>query len=200
MSDHCYEVAVIGAGIIGISTAYFLSKNHGISKIVLIDRDQPMAYTSAQSGENYRNWWPHPTMVNFTNRGIDLLEEIALAGNNSINMNRRGYALVTRSSDIQDLLVELHKGLGESAESLLRFHDGHNDAGYKPAHRPDWQDAPDGVDILSGQSLIQEHFPSYADDARNVIHIRRGGDISGQQLGMFMLEHLKEKGAQRVLG
>ena len=200
MSDHSYEVAVIGTGIIGISTAYYLSKNHGISKIVLIDRDQPMAFTSAQSGENYRNWWPHPSMVNFTNRGIDLLEEIALAGNNSINMNRRGYALVTRSIDIQGLLGELHKGLGESAERMLRFHDAQNSSCYEPAHDPDWQGAPEGVDILSGQPLIRQQFPSYADDARNVIHIRRGGDISGQQLGMFMLEHLKENGVQRMLG
>lgn len=50
-----------------------------------------MALTSAQSGENYRNWWPHPTMVAFTNRSIDLMEEIAKdSGNNIINMNRRG--------------------------------------------------------------------------------------------------------------
>ncbi|MES0884856.1 NAD(P)/FAD-dependent oxidoreductase [Roseibium sp. SCP14] len=200
MSDRTFEVAIIGAGIIGISTAYYLAKNHGVSNIVLIDRDQPMAFTSAQSGENYRNWWPHPAMVNFTNRGIDLIEEIARAGNNSINMTRRGYSLVTRSDNIDDLLGELHKGLGESARDLLRFHDDRNASAYKPASRPGWEEAPEGVDILSGRSLISRYFPSYSEEARNIIHIRRGGDISGQQLGMFMLDFLKEKGAVRLGG
>jgi glycine/D-amino acid oxidase-like deaminating enzyme len=48
--------------------------------------------------------------------------------------------------------------------------------------------------------LIRQTFPSYAHDVRTVIHIRRGGDISGQQLGMHMLSYLKERGAKRLIG
>lgn len=72
MANKTADVAIIGTGIVGIATAYFLAKNHGVRNIVLIDRDQPMYFTSAQSGENYRNWWPHPSMVALTNRSIDL--------------------------------------------------------------------------------------------------------------------------------
>ena len=52
MSAKVKQVAIIGAGITGIVTAYYLSKHHNISDVVVIDAGQPMAFTSAQSGEN----------------------------------------------------------------------------------------------------------------------------------------------------
>lgn len=194
------HIAIIGTGIIGISTAYYLAKNFGYRNITLIDRDQPMTFTSAQSGENYRNWWPHPAMVDFTNRSIDLLEEVARDSGNRINMNRRGYALTTRHTNIDELVSQLHDGLGSSANELLRYHSGATASTYAPFEKPDWEGVPVGVDIVQNQALIRERFPSYDPEIQTVIHIRRGGDISGQQLGMYMLDYLKEAGAKRVIG
>ena len=199
-ADQVFDVAVIGAGIVGIATAYYLQRNHGIARIALIDRDAPMAFTSAQSGENYRNWWPHPTMVAFTNRTIDLLEDIARDSGNRINMNRRGYALVTRQTRIDAFVQQLHDGLGETADSLIRYHRQGDTGRYEPPLSAKWETAPVGVDILQDQTLIRSTFPSYATDIETVIHIRRGGDISGQQLGMHMLDALKEGGVERITG
>jgi len=64
------DVAVVGAGNVGIAVAYYLVKEQGISRVALIDPRDPMSLTSAQSGENYRNWWPHPTMTAFTDDSI----------------------------------------------------------------------------------------------------------------------------------
>jgi D-arginine dehydrogenase len=64
------EIAVIGAGIAGIAAAYYLAIRHGRTRIALIDAGQPMGLTSAASGENYRNWWPHEVMTEFTDRSI----------------------------------------------------------------------------------------------------------------------------------
>ncbi|MCK0150835.1 FAD-binding oxidoreductase [Marivita sp. S6314] len=200
MSDKTYDVAVIGAGIVGIATAYYLQKNHGIARIALIDAQTPMAFTSAQSGENYRNWWPHPSMVAFTNRSIDLLEDIARDSANRINMNRRGYALVTRSTDIGELVQQLHDGLGASADDLIRYHTRGDTDRYSPPTAPDWETAPVGVDILQDRAPIQKTFPSYSPDVQTIIHIRRGGDINGQQLGMYMLEAVKDTGMERIEG
>ena len=191
---------VIGTGIIGIATAYYLAKNHRQTQIILIDRDQPMAFTSAQSGENYRNWWPHPAMVAFTNRSTDLMEEIARDSGNRINMNRRGYALATRETDIDELVAQLHDGLGESAEKMLRYHSNSRSDTYVPFDSPDWEGMPDGVDIVQNQALIRDRFAGYDPDIQTIIHIRRGGDISGQQLGMYMLDYLKSVGVKRLVG
>ena len=200
MATQTTKVAIIGAGITGISTAYYLAKRHGITDVLLIDAGQPMAFTSAQSGENYRNWWPHPSMVAFTNHSIDLLEEVANDSNNRINMNRRGYALATRNTGIHELLGQLHAGLGDTADDLLRFHTTASSTSYAPPISADWQSAPIGVDIMQNQDLIRSTFPSYAPDIQTVVHIRRGGDISGQQLGMYMLEAYREAGGKRMTG
>ncbi len=200
MTDHSARLAIIGTGITGIATAYYLCTVHGFKDILLIDAGQPMAFTSAQSGENYRNWWPHPAMVQFTNRSIDLIEEIAVASNDRINMTRRGYALTSRASNVEDLIKQLHEGLGDTAERLLRFHNNETAAEYEPATSPDWREAPDGVDILQNKALIRKSFPSYDKEIESVIHIRRGGDISGQQMGMYMLEAIKACGGSRLTG
>ena len=194
------DVAIIGCGSIGLATGYYLSRHHGIDNIALIDCGQPMAFTSAQSGENYRNWWPHPSMVSFTNRSIDLLEAIARETDNRINMHRRGYVLATRHTDVDELIKQLHDGLGDKADKLLRYHDDAKALGYERALKSDWPGVRDGVDILLNRELIKAAFPSYASDIQSVIHIRRGGDISSQQLGMVMLEYLKHKGAPRING
>lgn len=198
--DKLTQVAIVGAGNIGISTAYYLAIKYGITDILLIDAGSPMAFTSAQSGENYRNWWPHPSMVALMDRSIDLMEEIALSSDNRINMTRRGYALATRSNDVDKILSQLRTGPGENTDNLLRFHNKPNAASYLPPCNSDWNTAPAGVDVLQNQQLIRRTFPSYSQDTRTVIHIRRGGDISGQQLGVFMLETLRSMGVKRLTG
>ena len=105
------DVAIIGAGNVGIAVAYYLVVQHGVRRVVLLEAGDPMALTSAQSGENYRNWWPHPVMTAFTDHAIGLLEDIARASGNRIRMNRRGYVLATRQSQPDALIAELHRRL-----------------------------------------------------------------------------------------
>jgi glycine/D-amino acid oxidase-like deaminating enzyme len=188
------DVAVIGAGNIGIAVAYYLVVQHGVRSLVLIDAGDPMALTSAQSGENYRNWWPHPAMTAFTDHSIDLLEDIARVSGNRIHMTRRGYLLVTRRDHPADLLDELRRGYGEGAPGMIRIHEGSVSTSYQPPDSADWQTAPGGVDVLLDKGLIRSNFPSLAPDVASALHIRRAGDISGQQLGQWMLEAMRAQG------
>ncbi|GJD47807.1 D-amino acid dehydrogenase [Methylobacterium crusticola] len=190
------DVAIIGAGNIGIAVAYYLVTQHGVADVVLLDSGDPMALTSAQSGENYRNWWPHPVMTAYTDHAISLLEEVAQASGNRIHMNRRGYALVTRRERPEDLVAELYRGYGEGGADRIRLHEGGSASTYQPAITADWTTAPDGVDVLMDRALIRAHFPSLALDAGTILHIRRAGDISGQQLGQFMLEAIRAAGGR----
>lgn len=47
-----YEIVVVGAGIAGIATAYYMRVEHKKYSILLVDSRPPMSFTSAQSGDN----------------------------------------------------------------------------------------------------------------------------------------------------
>lgn len=190
------DVVVIGAGSIGISVAYALFATHAVRDIVLVDHGDPMALTSAQSGENYRNWWPHPAMTAFTDHAITLLEDISRASGDRIHMTRRGYVLATRLSAPDGLIDELHRGYGENAGTRIRVHERGGSSAYQPALGSAWEGAPDGVDVLLDRLLIRSHFPTLSPDVAAILHIRRAGDISGQQLGQFMLEAMRAGGVR----
>ncbi|MGY8707866.1 FAD-dependent oxidoreductase [Bradyrhizobium sp. 18BD] len=160
MKTNDVEILVIGAGMAGLATAYYLAVEHRRSRLLIVDEGQPMALTSAQSGENYRNWWPHPTMAAFTDHSTDLMEDIARRTDNRIHMTRRGYLLVTRDNQPDELLRQLHAGYGASAAKLIRQHEGTSQS-YSPPLSADWQTAPDGVDVLRGRDLIQRYYPAF---------------------------------------
>lgn len=191
------EVAVIGAGSVGIAVAYYLVRDHGVRRLALIDPLAPMSLTSAQSGENYRNWWPHRVMTAFTDHSIDLMERLDEASGGRLNMTRGGYALVTRRERPQDLIDALHQGYADSP-GQVRLREGAGD--YRPPRRTPWQEAPAGVDVLLDRDLIRRTFPGFAPDAATVIHIRRAGSIDAQQMGSLMLEAIREAGGQLVRG
>lgn len=167
MPDNRVEVAIVGAGIAGIATAYYLVTQQKKSSVLLIDSRQPMSYTSAQSGDNYRNWWPHPTMAAFTNESIDELDRLAAESDDFFHMTRGGYVLATRND------------VSAFANAITGDID---------------------VEFVEGSREVRKRFPSLSDDINNVIHIRRGGDISGQQLGTWMLDRLREGGGRRLAG
>ena len=137
-------------------------------------------------------------MTKFTDYSIDLIEEIALKHGNRINMTRRGYALATRNSRPEELLAELHRGYGPEGAQRIRIHNKGSASNYQAAISEDWRDAPEGVDVIQSADLIRQHFPTFDPEIATILHIRRAGDISGQQLGSLMLEYIKEQGGSVI--
>src|SRR2546421_10065696 len=95
--DRSARIVICGAGIAGIAAAYQLAVVHGLDNVTLVEPGNPLSLTSDKSTEAYRNWWPGPdwAMTAFMNRTIDLIEELARATGNRINLNRRGYLFAT---------------------------------------------------------------------------------------------------------
>ena len=60
MEKRSAEIVICGAGIAGVSAAYFLAVRHGLKDILLVDERPPLTLTSDKSTECYRNWWPGP--------------------------------------------------------------------------------------------------------------------------------------------
>jgi D-arginine dehydrogenase len=196
VQSHDVEIAVVGAGIVGIATAYYLAVHHRRARLLILDEGQPMTLTSAQSGENYRNWWPHQIMTAFTEHSIGLMEGIARKTNNRLHMTRRGYLLCTREANSDSLIRQLYAGYGAAAERVICIHDGKGQTTYEPTASADWELAPSGVDVLRDGSLIRKHFPELDPSIATILHIRRAGDISGQQLGQYMLEEIRAVGGR----
>jgi glycine/D-amino acid oxidase-like deaminating enzyme len=208
MSAQTADVVICGAGIAGVAAAYHLAVQRGLTDIVLVERGDPLSLTSDKSTEAYRNWWPGPgdAMVALMNRSIDLLEQIAHATDNRIQLNRRGYLYATADP----AKIALFRQAGEEAARLgagpLRMH-GTNDegrttggAGYAPAPAHGFADQPGGADLLLDPALIRQHFPYLSEQTVAVLHARRCGWFSAQQLGMYLLEQARASGVQLLRG
>jgi glycine/D-amino acid oxidase-like deaminating enzyme len=197
------DVVVCGAGIAGVAAAYHLAARHGVRRVVLVDERPPLSLTSDKSTEAYRNFWPGPddAMVRFMNRSIDLLEELAESSGNVFRMNRRGYVFgtadPTRAAELRTM-AEIVAGWGAGP---LRIHDGRpGSAAYPPPSAGDWRTQPAGIDLLLDRALIRRHFPYVVDDTVALLHARRCGWLSGQQLGMHLLELARRADAELVEG
>ena len=188
------DVVICGAGISGISAAYFLSKA-GIQNILLVDPRPPLSLTSDKSTECYRNWWPDREMLALMNRSIDLMEELTEQSGNVFHMNRRGYLYVTADENkIEDLksasLRTSRLGAGE-----LRVHSAETST-YLPAQPEGFRPSPDGADLLIGNELIRKYFPYLTKGAVAALHTRRAGWLSAQQLGIYLLETARSRGVR----
>jgi len=191
------KIVICGAGIAGIAAAYQLAVVHGVPNVTLVEPGNPLSLTSDKSTEAYRNWWPGPdwAMTAFMNRSIDLIEEIARATNNRINLNRRGYVFATADRS----KIEFLRTMAQTAEvrggGAARFHDTATSV-YTPAEAQGFESALAGADVITDASLIRRHFPYLAPQTVAVAHARRAGWLSAQQLGMAMLEAARERGVK----
>ena len=155
-----------------------------------------MSLTSAQSGENYRDWFPHPVINAFTAYSIRLMEKLDIETGGRLNMTRGGYVLATRRDAPEDLIRDLYRTYHATPEKI-RMRESAN-SGYQPPQRTPWTNAPDGVDVLLDRELIRKTFPTLADDVKTIVHIRNAGSISAQQMGQAMLDEIRAGGGQLI--
>ena len=197
------EVVVVGAGIAGISAAFHLAVRQGLDRVVLVEAGDPLALTSDKSTECYRNWWPGPgdAMVALMNRSIDLLERIERESGGRILLNRRGYLFATAEPS----RTEAFRAMARDAQSLgageLRVHDGSGSSpGYVRSRANGFEGIPPGADLITDPALIRAEFPYLDPAVVAVLHARRCGWLSAQQLGMWMLESARDRGVTLIRG
>ncbi len=198
--DRSARIVICGAGIAGIAAAYQLALN-GATHVTLVEPGNPLSLTSDKSTEAYRNWWPGPdrAMTAFMNRSIDLIEEIARATGNRINLNRRGYLFATADRGKIEFLQTMAQMAEARGGGPARFHDTAASA-YTPAEERGFGSALTGADVITDAALIRRHFPYLAPKTVAVAHARRAGWLSAQQLGMAMLEAARARGVQLLRG
>jgi sarcosine oxidase subunit beta len=196
MTRDTTEVVICGAGMAGISAAYHLAVKQGIRDVLLVDERAPLTLTSDKSTECYRNWWPGPgdAMVSLMNRSIDIMEALAHESGNIFDLNRRGYLYATADPA---RIVDLKNAAEETAQlgaGALRTHPGPVD--YMPAPAEGFDGQPTGSDLILDSAVIREHFPYLSERTVAVLHARRCGWLSAQQLGMYLLEQARAHGVR----
>lgn len=195
------EVVICGAGIAGVAAAYHLAVRRGVRSVVLVDERPPLSLTSDKSAESYRNWWPGPgdDMVALMNRSIDLMEELARESGNVFLMNRRGYLFATAQPEQIERYLEAGRDAATRGVGPLRLHRSPG-GDYRPSPATGYEGQPTGTDVVTDRSVIRRHFPYLAEDTVALLHARRCGWFSGQQLGMYLLERAREAGVRLIEG
>ena len=197
------EVVICGAGIAGIATAHALAVTHGVRDVLLVDERAPLTLTSDKSTEAYRKWWPGPddAMVQLVNRSIDLLEQWSDSSNDRFGLNRRGYLYATRDADTaQRFVAEAQRATEQGAGAVRTYRSVADAATYQRSPHRGFRGVPGGADLFLDADAIRQHFPWMHHDIIAVLHARRCGWFSGQQLGMYLLEEAKAAGVQLVRG
>ena len=195
------EIVICGAGIAGVAAAYHLAVRRGVTGVVLVDERPPLTLTSDKSTECYRNWWPGPgdAMVAVMNRSIDLLEDLAHESGNVFRMNRRGYLYATADPGRVPAFIRAAEEAASLGAGPARVH-ATAASDYRPAPAEGFEGQPTGADVITEPALIRKYFSYLASDTVAVLHARRCGWFSGQQLGMYLLERARAHGERLLDG
>ncbi len=195
MSNQTADILICGAGMGGVATAYHLAMQ-GVKNIILVDERHPLSLTSDKSFECYRNWFPGPgdEMMRFMNHSIDLLEDLADETDNFFDMNRRGYAFFTADPKEAQKLQETAQTITNLGAGPLRT------SGYIPSEPEGVNRNLDGADLLLNGAEILRHYPFLNENVMAMVHARRCGWLSAQQLGMYLLRKAKDRGMRVIKG
>ena len=203
-SSHTPDVVVVGAGVVGVAAAHYLSRRG--ARVTIVDERPPLSYTSSLSTECYRNYWSdNAPMTAFMNRSIDLLEARAAECDNAFSMNRRGYCFLTRSAEgaarhAAAAAAAARTGIGGGAVHT----DGGHGVAYRGAALP-YDAAVDGLSVFQGAEAIGAFFgggglpPFVSPDVVSLLHAGRCGWMSAQQMGTQLLDVARAHGVRTIV-
>jgi glycine/D-amino acid oxidase-like deaminating enzyme len=191
------KIVIVGAGMGGVSAAYYLAVHHGATNVTLVDERDPLTLTSDKGTQGYRNWWPGPddTMLRFISRSIDLMERAANDTGNTFRLNRRGYLFATANESSVSEMRATAARVSSFGMGPLREHESH--ATYAAAPAEGFRDQPTGADLLLGESA-HEAFPFLSRETRAALHVRRAGWMNAPAMGMWMLRQAVSAGVTFV--
>jgi sarcosine oxidase subunit beta len=108
-----FEVAIIGAGLVGLFTALRLHKQ-GIRRVAVFDRGRAGGLASPRAGGLIRRHYNHPLLVEMAQLGKEQYSRLGKECGRDIGYKIRGYLLVVRSAqlDLIESSLKMQQELG----------------------------------------------------------------------------------------
>jgi glycine/D-amino acid oxidase-like deaminating enzyme len=164
-------IAICGAGIAGVATAYYLLKERSDIKVILIDKNQPLSFTTSKSGENFRDYWPQKSMRQFMTDSILLMKELReLYGTDSFDMVTSGYNFISHNID----------------NPIFRAKNKESNNDY--------------MEEITDTNIIQNNYPYLDEKIEKVVKIKNAGKIDVYDLGSLLLREAKKIGLEQLQG
>lgn len=160
-------ITICGAGIAGVAIAYYLSQKTSEFDIILIDKNQPLSFTTSKSGENFRTYWPQQCMKEFVGRSIDLMEDLHTQyGEDSFDMNFSGYNFISHKKD----------------RAIFGIQDASAFEGE--------------LEIIKDAAAINNKYPFLDKQIQQLVINQKAGAIDVYQLGSLLLKEARLAGTQ----
>ena len=86
-----YDAVIIGAGVHGLSTAYYLAKNHGVRNVAVLDKSYLGGGGSGRNTAILRSNYLTPEGVRFYDRSVKLYERLSADLNFNVMFSQRGH-------------------------------------------------------------------------------------------------------------
>ena len=92
-----YQVVIVGAGVHGLATAYYLARNHRITKVAVVDKGYLGGGGSGRNTAILRSNYLTPEGVRFYDRSLELYRGLASTLNLNVMFSRRGHLTLAHS-------------------------------------------------------------------------------------------------------
>ena len=92
-----YPVVIVGGGVHGLATAYYLARNHGITDVAVLDKGYLGGGGSGRNTAILRSNYLTPEGVRFYDRSLDLYAGLAADLNYNVMFSRRGHLTLAHS-------------------------------------------------------------------------------------------------------
>lgn len=162
-------IVICGAGIAGVATAYYLLKERKDIKVLLIDKNQPLSFTTSKSGENFRDYWPQKSMRQFMSDSILLMKELREKyGNDTFDMVYSGYNFVSHAYN----------------NPIFGTNNLVNSNEY--------------IEEITNANIIQKDYPYLDNKIEKIVKIKNAGKIDVYALGSLLLREAKKMGLIHV--
>ncbi len=89
--ERSYDAVIIGAGVHGLATAYYLAANHGFSNVAVLDKGYLGGGGSGRNTAIVRSNYLTPDGVRFYDRSVKLYETLAADLNFNVMFSQRGH-------------------------------------------------------------------------------------------------------------